>query len=180
MTEDVKPVASNVEVKDEKVVAPVAENQVLEEAKKEEEKVRDKLAKNISGKVKAFAKNIIKGEKSDVSKPDLTIQSPTTKKPFSISKLLKIAGIMVLVAVIIFGLYVKFIWKKTSTKNVVNLPPSPTFSPYEKFKPSVYADEPVVKKLEESMNVLNSEMSTTPLGETTLTPPVLDFEIKFK
>ena len=96
-------------------------------------------------------------------------------------KIAAIFGIIVMVVLIGAALYVKFI-RATPVRqvNVLVTPPTPTYSPYQKYKPSVYAEDPNFKKIDEGMNVLYNEVEHTSLDDQTLTPPSLDFKIDFK
>ena len=55
----------------------------------------------------------------------------------------------------------------------------PTTQPFRPFRPSVYADDPEILRLEEDMNVLDIELSAVPLPESILIPPTLDYNIRF-
>lgn len=56
---------------------------------------------------------------------------------------------------------------------------TPTPIDYQPYRPSIYNDDPEIKKLEEDISVLQGEMSSTNLRETDLNPPNLDFNISF-
>lgn len=58
--------------------------------------------------------------------------------------------------------------------------PTPTPVGYQLYKPSVYAGDPEILKLEEEINIFDREVSGAVLKETTLNPPTLDFNIDFK
>lgn len=58
--------------------------------------------------------------------------------------------------------------------------PTPTPVGFQPYKPSVYAGDPEVLKLEEEINILDREVSSAQIKETTLNPPTLDFNINFK
>jgi len=60
------------------------------------------------------------------------------------------------------------------------LPPVPSIPPFQRFQPSIYADDPVILKLQEDVNVLDRELSNTQIKETILEPPTLDFNVTFK
>lgn len=70
--------------------------------------------------------------------------------------------------------------KRQDSEKPPVLPPTPTPIPFQSFKPSIYADDPEVLKIEEELNILDREISTTVIKETTLNPPVVDFDINFK
>lgn len=176
MQKDPNMPVTNVDVKDNKVDNQISESDKIEEEEKEEESTRDKIVKKFSSDIADLVKNIIKGKG-----PSGSVSETTTKikKPFSLINIVKIIFLGVLVLIIFFGLYIRFFWKKPGQSSGANIP-TPTYSSFEKFKPSVYAQDPIVLKLEETVNVLDQEMSTTPLTESTLMPPLLDFNISFK
>ncbi len=57
--------------------------------------------------------------------------------------------------------------------------PTPTPVSYRPYVPSIYAEDKEILKLEEDINVLSREFSTTVFRETRLNPPQLDFNISF-
>lgn len=59
---------------------------------------------------------------------------------------------------------------------VETTPPVVTYQPYTE---SIYASDPEILRLDEDINVLGREISTTVLQDSILTPPKLDFNIKF-
>ncbi len=62
----------------------------------------------------------------------------------------------------------------TQTPGVSVTPP-----PFEPFKPSVYAEDPAVLKIEEDVNILERELIQTNIREDGIDPPLLDFDISF-
>lgn len=58
--------------------------------------------------------------------------------------------------------------------------PSPTGVFYEPTRPSVYAEDEQVLKMEDDLRVLDREVVSTSLKESTLNPPILDFDIDFE
>ena len=96
-------------------------------------------------------------------------------------KILRIIGLAVLVLAIVAALYVRFFGKKPQNNtSLIIKTPTPTFFDYTNYKPSVYADDPNFKKIDEGLNVLEREAVSTPLEEETLLPPPLDFDVVFK
>jgi hypothetical protein len=176
MTDNIQAPTSNVPAQKE-IVEKIASEVKTEEAEKEEEKIRDKIAKKVSQNILDIAKKVIKSDKNEVPK-EKTDTHPG--EPLSPMKLIKILGLVILVVVIFFGMYVRFFWKKPAQNSKVNSSATPTYLPFQNFKPSVYAQDSVLLQLEETVNVLDREISTTPLSETTLTPPALDFNVVFK
>lgn len=128
----------------------------------------------LSTMLKPYAK---KG--GDVSSSAATKAGEIVDKKF-LRKLVRIFLILFFLLILIFVAIRLF---KTSTNGgngggIANQP-TPTPINYEPYKPSVYADDPVIKKLEEDINVLEGEISGTNIRETDLNPPTLDFNISF-
>ena len=129
------------------------------------------------------------GEKVSGTKPP-AFEGQQTEKLFDIRNLTtnltpkKVAGLVgVLVMVVVIGaaLYVKFIRKApVRTINVLVAPPTPSYSPYQKYKPSIYAEDPNFKKIDEGISVLQNEVNNSTLDDKTLLPPNLDFSVNFK
>ena len=99
----------------------------------------------------------------------------------------KFIGIFIkLTLVIIFILTVVFVatklFKNVSQngriENGVAETPTPLY--YRPFKPSLWADDPEIKRLDEEINVLEREISGTNIKESSLNPPSLDFDIDFE
>lgn len=67
----------------------------------------------------------------------------------------------------------------TPTSEESKLTVTPTPIVYNPTKPSIYADDPVVLKLEQDIDLLVREISGTNIKETQLNPPVLDYSISF-
>ena len=51
--------------------------------------------------------------------------------------------------------------------------------PFVPFKPSVYADDPEVLKIEEDLTLLERELNQVKIKEDGIDPPKLDFDISF-
>ncbi|OGM14513.1 hypothetical protein A3A76_05940 [Candidatus Woesebacteria bacterium RIFCSPLOWO2_01_FULL_39_23] len=133
------------------------------------------VAPELTPRDKFFARisRILRNALAGKPKAGESVEARSSKSP------LKIGVFLILLIIIGLGVYAKFFMEKAGVEDISTLPPTPTYSPYQKYKPSIYADDPVVLKLEEDFNVLEAEMLTTPLTEGTLTLPVLDFEINF-
>jgi hypothetical protein len=56
---------------------------------------------------------------------------------------------------------------------------TPTPVPYKPSKPSVYAEDEFILDLEETLKILEREIAGINIRESTLTPPILDFNINF-
>jgi hypothetical protein len=84
----------------------------------------------------------------------------------------------VLIVVIIGGYTViRNMYKGDSPAIVTG--PTPTSAEYVPSQPSLYSEDPEVLKLEQDISLLQREITGTSLRETTLNPPVLDFNISF-
>ncbi len=96
-------------------------------------------------------------------------------------KLVKLLGLLLTIVMIFAALYVRFIMKTPIRRisTIVNIP-APTYSPFQKYKPSIYAQDANFIKIDEGISVLENEIKNTPLEEQTLLPPSLDFNIEFK
>lgn len=67
-----------------------------------------------------------------------------------------------------------------TTENAKDTKTSPTPpAVYRPYKPSIYADDPEVLRLEKDINVIERELGRTSVREDSLLPPRLDFDIKF-
>jgi len=96
-------------------------------------------------------------------------------------KILKLGTILILLILIVMALYVRFI-RKTPINEPIRLLNAPTPSSffYEKYKPSIYAEDANFKKLDEAVSVLFNEIKNIQLEEKEILPPSLDFQVEFK
>ena len=95
-------------------------------------------------------------------------------------KMVKLLGLFLVVIMIVAALYVRYI-RKTPVRNIpaiVNIP-TPTYSPYQKYKPSIYAQDTNFIKIDEGISVLENEVKSTSLEDRSLLPPGLDFNVVF-
>jgi hypothetical protein len=65
-----------------------------------------------------------------------------------------------------------------NNENVVVATPTPIY--FDPYKPSIYAEDPEILRLEEEINILKGEISGITIKETGINPPKLDWEINFK
>ena len=158
--------------------SPVAEDPVTEDLEK---------LKEIVGK---FSANVNKSVAPVVSKgvQESTIKAAAFGK--SNQKFLRMAFkiffIAVLLIVVVF-IAMQFLKKTpgvtigTATPTPAENGPSSTPTPivYNPTKPSIYAKDPIVLKLEEDIDVLVREIGGTNIKETQLNPPTPDFGISF-
>lgn len=134
-----------------------------------------KLNKNISGKSDE-KKQAYEGQQTEKLYNVTDLTSNLTPR-----KILKLSGIFVMFLMIVGAVYVRYV-RKTPVRNIstiVNIP-TPTYSPYQKYKPSIYAEDPNFKKIDEGISVLENEVKNTTLEERSLLPPGLDFDVVFK
>lgn len=96
-------------------------------------------------------------------------------------KIVKLLLLVVMIFAIVAALYVRFfgISRVQKLPVMVNVP-TPTFSPYQKYKPSIYAEDPNFKKLDEGINVLENELKNIVFEEKSLLPPTLDYNVDFE
>jgi hypothetical protein len=80
---------------------------------------------------------------------------------------------LVLIAIRVF----KTIREEKDGNGGVEATPSPAV--YQPYKPSLWADDPEVLRLEEDISVIDRELTETYLREDKLLPPGLDFDIRF-
>ncbi len=100
-------------------------------------------------------------------------------KPFY-KKIIKLFFVVFFVLILIYvGATLFNILRRRGVTQVTD-DPTPTPIPYEPTKPSVYADDAAVLKLEEDIDVLEKELARIGLRENDLIPPKLDFEVTFK
>lgn len=102
-----------------------------------------------------------------------------------IKKILKIFFIILILLLLVFAAIKLFSGKGgggLGSKATPTLGPAtstPTPIVYEPPAKSVYADDPVILKLEQDINVLTREIAGTNIKETQLNPPSLDFNVSF-
>ena len=95
-------------------------------------------------------------------------------------KIIRIAGIIV--SIFIFALIISKIYKKIAEDGKAPFAPTPTptIAPFQPYRPSVYSEDPEVLEIEESVKILDRELSTVILEEAILHPPVVNYNINFK
>jgi hypothetical protein len=95
-------------------------------------------------------------------------------------KAIKLLGLLILLVAIVLALYVRFI-RKTPVRNIPILVsvPTPSYSPIQKYNPSIYAEDANFKKIDEGFGVLENEVNNIIIEEKSLLPPKLDFDVVF-
>lgn len=130
------------------------------------------------------------GKKTKELEKKTPVEAGQTEKLYTVSdltknltpkKIIKLVLLLLLLVMIIAAVYVRFIGGPPAKKVpiLVNVP-TPTYSPYQKYKPSIYADDPNFKKLDEGINVLENELKNIVFEEKSLLPPTLDYEVIFE
>jgi hypothetical protein len=102
-------------------------------------------------------------------------------KDLTPKKAMKLLGILIILIMIVLAVYVRFI-RKTPVRYIptlVNIP-TPTYSPFQKYKPSIYAEDPNFKKIDEGFGVLENETRNITIEEKELLPRKLDFDVVFR
>ncbi|MFC1649802.1 hypothetical protein ACFL2C_03780 [Patescibacteria group bacterium] len=103
--------------------------------------------------------------------------SKLPKLPSGIPTKKIVLAIGVLVFVLILLNLVLGLLKRPPT--ITGPTPVPTTTETEPSQPSIYADDEDVLSLEERIKVLDRELSNVVLRDTTMKPPILDFNINF-
>ena len=120
-------------------------------------------------------KGLTEGEQSEKLFKVEDLTSDLTPK-----KVIKMVLVFILLILIVLAVYVKFIRKTPVRETVVLLnPPTPTSYAYQRYKPSIYAEDKNFKKIDEGISVLENEVKSIQIEEKTLLPPTLDFDITF-
>lgn len=95
-------------------------------------------------------------------------------------KVVRLFIILVFLMIIVFiGVRIFTILQDDGENGVTTVYTSPTPVSYKPSKPSVYAEDEFILDLEERLRVLEREIAGISIRETTLTPPILDFDINF-
>jgi len=145
-----------------------------EASKKVGEKVSGKLKTTLYPKVSEGTPVVFQAGRNLGSSISSFTNSETLKNILKTS-----AAIISLIVFFFIGIKVVNMIMNKSENGEISLT-TPTPVPYTPYKPSVYAEDEMVLKMEEDIKVLEKESSTVVLKETSLTPPVLDFDINFE
>lgn len=154
-----------------------AGDQITEDIKKFK-LAKDKFSANIK---KTIAPAI--SEKMPVVHTAKQSVSSVTSKLFDPELLKRLFKILVLI-LLLFGLFYIgsqiFTAVVRDTEETDDVIPIPSIGQFRPYRPSVYAEDELILKLDEDVKVLDRELSTTQLKETILNPPTLDFDINFE
>jgi hypothetical protein len=155
-----------------------ASDQVAEDIKKFKsakakftEKLKSNIAPNISNKVP-----VVHTTKASLSS--------VTSKIFDPELIKRVVKIVVLVFLLLGLFYIVTriftIFVEDGTDETDGVAPTPSIGEFRPYKPSVYAEDELILKLDEDVKVIDRELSTTQLKEAILNPPNLDFDINFE
>jgi len=104
------------------------------------------------------------------------------------NKAMKFIKFTVFIFVVLAIAYLSFLFikkagigiNKVDDNTVETEKPTPTPLNYQPEKPSIYANDDEVLRIEEAIDALEKEISRASLRESGLIPPVLDYNINFK
>lgn len=146
------------------------------------QKAKDLVAK-MSEKIEEAAKPVLeKGVeegKAPVEASQTFVSEKKSSSPIHLKKILPalLFGLVIIV-VVLGGLTFFRSMNKPETPQIVTLP-TPTLAPIIETEPSQYAEDEEVLKLQEDISVLEKEITSTSLRESTLNPPILNFDVSF-
>lgn len=176
--EETKPILSKLDIA-EKPPVPL---EITDFSKEDSVKEDLKKFKSLIGKYKAKVDDrILPIASSGAQKAASVINTSgeVVDKSFY-KKLLKVFFALFFVLILVFIAATLFNILKSKDEHLVSNSPTPTPVPYEPTRPSVYAQDEVVLKLEEDIDLLENELIRVSLRENDLLPPRLDFNINFK
>ena len=166
--------------KDQQTATPMTGIKVVKDIP---EKVQDPLVKKIPETVIPAAGVQEIGQKINETEGQQTeklYDITSLTKDLTPKKVIMLLGILILLVMIVLAVYVRFI-RKTPVRNIPTLVsvPTPSYSPVQKYKPSIYAEDPNFVKIDEGFGVLENEVKNISLEEKSLLPPKLDFDVVF-
>lgn len=106
------------------------------------------------------------------------IQSKKTLPRIPVKKIVTLLIFLILLIGLVY-LASKYVSTQNDREELVTSP-TPTYTPTQSKKPSIYAQDEALLKLEEKIKVLDAEISSARIEESTLKPPRLDFLIEFE
>lgn len=149
----------------------------------DEDSVQEDLKKlrSVVGKIKS---RILKIFKPFVKKGAETAGATVKKSSDSIEKnWRKTIKPIALVMIGIFIVFLGIILVRRYVINVVEEKQSgaiePTIPPFKTYEPSIYADDDEVVAIEDELSILENEIDNVRVIESSLAPPVLDFDVSF-
>lgn len=171
-----KPLTSNNVSKPQQNVDSISPQ---EDSVKQDIQSLKKLVKGAFGGVKGKATPVAKiGKEKSIQAAETVGKS--VDRGF-LKKLIKIFFVIVFLLILVFiALKLYNLLPTQSPVQTVTIAPTPTSTLYEPDRPSVYALDPQILKLENDIEVLRRELAGVDIRESTLKPPILDFNINFK
>lgn len=152
----------------------------------EEDSVRQDIARlkkivgKIGGGINQKVSPVIKKGGVDAGKKSAETVSKIVNTG-AMKKIITTFFVIVLIMVLIF-IGMNF-FKKTPgeeiTDELTSSESTPTSPPFVSYKPSVYADDLEIIKLDEEISTLESEFASSDIKETSLNIPNLDFDVSF-
>lgn len=139
-------------------------------------------SKKVFSAVEEKIKPIVDKEKSDASGKftNIIAMSKNMLTPATIKKIgigLAVLVLVILAVSILPGMITKVRNGQVSVD--INTTSTPTPAEFRPTQPSMYANDKTILELEESLNILDKQINSTNIRETTLTPPELDFTVSF-
>jgi hypothetical protein len=130
----------------------------------------------LQDKVSPVAQSGKKKAGEAVSSASKVVDTSLLRKLVSILMIMVFFGVAVFIASRFFHAVVNV---DETNNNEVEVVVSPTGFEYQPTNPSVWAEDPQVKLLEQDVSTLEREVSNPIIKETQLNPPVLDFNVSF-
>jgi hypothetical protein len=179
VTEDkAKPVLSNMDIAEKPPVVLEITDFSKEDSVKEDLKKFKALVGKYKSKVDEKVDPVTAaGVQKAVSA--INASGSVADKPFY-KKLVKVFFILFFLLILIFVAATLFNILKSKKITEAPVLPTPSPVPFEPTKPSVYASDESVLKLEEDIDLLEKELVRVSLRDNDLLPPKLDFDINFK
>lgn len=123
---------------------------------------------------------IASNQSQKVSKKLGNLSSSNKMNFKKIIKILIIISFLIILALLGSRVFKKVAELNDQTKPQPTTMETPTPAVFQPYKPSEYADDPEVLKLEEDVNILERELARTGIKEDRLYPPQLEFKVDFK
>ncbi len=165
-----------------------SQNRIEEDSVKKDFKKFKAFSSSLINKLLNYLPRLNKVKTLNMEKTDRSLGLPFLKDAYLKQQLFKILKIFVLVLAVLIVLYstIALLGRFLKSLNLgKNSPQSsqnlltPTPFNYSFYKPSVYADDASILKLEEEVNILMKEILNYSVSERNLFPPSLDFDISF-
>ena len=167
---------------------PAEENKVAADETQEPQEVREDSVANDMKSFKEFAKKSVEktktvlspfAKKSVTSATDASKVVSTSVDNKFIKILIRTFLILFFIIVLVFIAFYLFRTIQEENGVVRTDGVSVTPVPFAPYKPSVYAQDPEVLRLEEEINILERELARVSVKEDGINPPKLDYDISF-